>query len=518
MADQYTTETRKDGNGNNYDVRVPLDSNLISAQSLAPTPTLKFPDSIPDSTDYGSITGGITNSIVNDYKTLNQQLTDRQKTQDNTGTDITKLMEQLTGKASDTQVANEAAGVNTETANLNKYVQQLADLNSQASSLNREALAVPIQTQERNANTGATDAGVAPQNAGALRLNALKALSIGQQADIASAAATGSQLRLQAAKDKAQQIIDLKYKPLEETLAIKEKQYELNKDVLMSIDKNRAEALGLAIDKEKTALADKKALVKTNVDKASEYAKYAIDGGQAQLASQISSLDPESKTFSNDLAKLQSQIKNPSLTLDLAIKSAQLAKLNRETSLLGKPTAAQIKADAAAIASAKASLPAMQDKIDAVDILKNSQGLASRVGPNFLSRGFLASDTQANLIGAGQSFAGGIQKLLGGLTLQNLIDAKAQGATFGALSEGELNLLANSANAINSWEIKDKSGNGTGYWNIDEASFNRELDSIKTLTQRAIALKTGETFTNDETKALNDVFSESTEPSSYFNK
>lgn len=233
-------------------------SNVISAATMAPVAPMQIAPPTPDTTDYNGITGGITDAIINEYKTINQQQIDKQKAQETAGTDITKLMDSLTNKTADTQIANETAGVNTETANLNKYAQQLADLNAQASSLNREAQAIPLITQENNRNTGATDAGVAPQTAGALRLNALKALSIGQQADIASAATTGSQLRLQAAKDKAQQIVDLKYKPIEDALAIKEKQYELNKDVLMSIDKKRAESLALAIDKEKTALADAK--------------------------------------------------------------------------------------------------------------------------------------------------------------------------------------------------------------------------------------------------------------------
>lgn len=508
-------------------------SSTISATSMTPAEPLKFVGQNPDITNYAGITGGITDSIINDYKNLNQQLTDKQNAQETAGTDITKLMQDLTGKTADTQLANEQAGVNTEIASLNKSAQQLADLNAQASSLNREAQAIPLQTQENNRNTGATDAGVAPQNAGALRLNALKALSIGQQADIAAAAATGSQLRLQAARDKAQQVIDLKYKPLEDALAIKEKQYELNKDVLMSIDKKRAEALNLAIDKEKNALADVKAKQKANADTASEYAKYAMEGGQSDIASQISALDTSSKTFSQDLSKLQSKIKNPSLTLDLAIKQAQLNKLQKETRLLGEPTQKEKKEAEDALKNAKASIPAMNDKIDAVDLLlNNGGGFATRVGTNILSRkplGFfggvgkaltgvgiplLAEDLGASVSGTGQQFAGGVHRLVSGLTLQSLIDAKAQGATFGALSDSELNILANSASAINDWEIK-KDGKGTGVWNIDEASFKKELENIQNLTRRALVLSQKSVMTPEEQSLLDATFT-NTDPSNYY--
>lgn len=283
----------------------------IPTSSMTPATPLQIPTPTQDTTNYGGITGGISDSIINEYKILNQQLTDRQNSQEKAGTDITKLMESLTNRTADTQQANEMAGVNAETENLNKYVSQLADLNAQASSLNREAQAIPLITQERNANTGATDAGIAPQNAGDLRKNAIKALSIGQLSDIAAAAATGSNMRLQAAKDKAQQIIDLKYKPIEDMLAIKEKQYELNKDVLMSIDKRRAEALGLAIDKEKTALADKKSQENQIADIKIDLAKKGVDASVLDKLEKATTVNealsiafPYLKTPNTDIVKL----------------------------------------------------------------------------------------------------------------------------------------------------------------------------------------------------------------------
>ena len=237
----------------------PSYNSTITPSQLAPATPVNIGTTPTDTTNYAGITGGVADSIINEFNTLNTKLTSAQETQDKSGQSIIDIMSSLTGKTADQQQANEASGVNTETANLTKYAEQLAGLNAQAMTLNREAQAVPLQVQENNRNTGATDRGVAPQEAGALRLNALKALSIAQQSDIAAAAATGSQLRLQAAKDKAQQIVDLKYKPLEDALAIKKEQYELNKDLLSSIDKKRTEALNIALKREEQVIADKKA-------------------------------------------------------------------------------------------------------------------------------------------------------------------------------------------------------------------------------------------------------------------
>lgn len=510
MADQYKTETRYDGNNQPYEVRLPIESSVISTDTLRPSPQIKLAN-IPQQDIAGLL--GTTQGAIDYTKSITDRANLAESSVESSKQDISKLMTDLLGKTADTQAANETSGLNAVTKQLN-------ELNAQAQSLNREAQAIPLQTQERNANTGATDAGVAPQNTSALRNNAIKALSIAQQTDVASA-------NYVAAKDKAQQIIDLKYKPLEELLAIKKQQYEFNKDTLMSIDKKRTEALTIALKKEERDINEAKAKEKLNNDRASDFIKYAMESGQSDIASQISSLDPASKTFSQDLSKLQSQIKNPMMGLDIAIKQAQLVKLQKETRLLGEPTPTETRATKEALQNAKASLPAMQDKVDAIDILKNSDGLANSVGTNFLSRksagtgeGFFGGI--GNLIGGGkdifmgkfikdvsgsnQQFAGGVHKLVGGLTLQSLIDAKARGATFGALSDSELNILANSASALNDWEIKDSKGKGIGVWNIDQSSFKKELDNIKELTNRAILLSQGTLMSSEDQSLLDELY------------
>ncbi len=273
----------------------------ITPNGMAPVTPLQTVPPPVDTTNHTGITTGVTQGIIDEYAALNQAKTASEASQGGTRQSILDSMGALMGKTRDTQAANTAAGVDTETANVNNYTAQLADLNSQAKSLNREALAIPIQTQERNSNTGATDDGVAPQNAAALRQNALKALSLGQQADIASAALTGSSIRLQAAKDKAQQMIDLKYNPLEQELAIKQKQYDLNKDALSAIDAKRTEALGVALKKEAQDLADQKDLEKNLSTLKIEIAK---NGGDPSIVD-------GAKNFSEAINKAGSALVTP---------------------------------------------------------------------------------------------------------------------------------------------------------------------------------------------------------------
>lgn len=88
----------------------------------------------------------------------------------------------------------------------------------------------------------------------------------------------------------------------------------------------------------------------------------------------------------------------------------------------------------------------------------------------------------SQLSGAEQDFIASTEQLVSGLTLDSLIEAKAEGATFGALSEGEMNVLAQSATKIGKWARKDTDGNVIGY-NIDEYSFQKELQTINNMAK-----------------------------------
>lgn len=193
---------------------------------------------------------------------------------------------------------------------------------------------------------------------------------------------------------------------------------------------------------------------------------------------------------------------------DRLLRSLQIAKMQKEIQLLGEPSEKEKQEIDDAIKNAEASASIAQEKISAIDILKKHKGLDSRVGPvGFARRTFAIAD---KFSGEGQDFAGGIHKLTGGLTLSNLIEAKKQGATFGALTQKELEILAASATKLNDWEVKDDDGNPTGEWNIDEESFNAELDEIKRLTTKAL-IQSGESLISDEEEdMLNSYFESNT--------
>lgn len=137
-----------------------------------------------------------------------------------------------------------------------------------------------------------------------------------------------------------------------------------------------------------------------------------------------------------------------------------------------------------------ANIYANDEKVSEIDsLLKDDSGILSAVGT--YDRGLLSGlGALEGAQGKTQNFIAGVEQLIKGMTLQGLIDAKSQGATFGALSEGELKLLSDSASKIGTWAEKDKNGNVTGY-NVDEKSFKEELQKIQNGLKEDKALKLG---------------------------
>lgn len=130
------------------------------------------------------------------------------------------------------------------------------------------------------------------------------------------------------------------------------------------------------------------------------------------------------------------------------------------------------------------TLASLRDQ--AIPVTKGGQGAYNAVGPNAISRANVKNFFNSEK----DNYIAKVQSLVDQLTLDNLIKAKDQGATFGALSEGELSLLANSATTINKWAIKDVNGKVTGY-KTNLTDFNKELDKIYRYAQMDYILKGG---------------------------
>ena len=114
-----------------------------------------------------------------------------------------------------------------------------------------------------------------------------------------------------------------------------------------------------------------------------------------------------------------------------------------------------------------------KSKVDQVNNIISSGNLTTAVGPNWFSR---YGNIRGILTPGRANFIGDVEQLRSQLSLQALIDAKSQGATFGALSDQELRILSTSGTKIGSWLV-DKDDPGKGY-SVKESDFKAELDKI----------------------------------------
>lgn len=128
-----------------------------------------------------------------------------------------------------------------------------------------------------------------------------------------------------------------------------------------------------------------------------------------------------------------------------------------------------------------------QNNINLISGLASDKYLDSAVGPNVLVR---TSYIKNAFTGGKNNFIAGVEQLRSQLTLDSLVNAKARGATFGALSEGELKTLQASGSKLATWALKDKDGNITGY-NASEVDFKRELDKINNFAKLDFLIKGG---------------------------
>lgn len=189
--------------------------------------------------------------------------------------------------------------------------------------------------------------------------------------------------------------------------------------------------------------------------------------------------------------------------LDVKYKNAQIANINSEIGNRGatlalekaKFEASERDKQAKTIAT-PLQLAQSQEKINLANTILNDKALNSAVGPNAFARsgptilGIKIPTSTKYLSGATNNFIASVEQLRSQLNLNALIGAKAQGATFGALSDQELQVLASSATKLGTWAVKDKNGQVTGY-SAKEGDFKAEMDKINNFAKLDYVLKGG---------------------------
>lgn len=396
-------------------------------------------------------------------------------------------------------------------------MQQQQELSARLGALKNEALAIPLQLQQDVAGRGVTKGGLRPIETGKLRNNAIQALTTSSLLE-----ATRGNIGL------ATQMIDravaAKFDPIKEQIRVKQQNIELikNSPAFNLEQKNKAIEMEFELRAREAALNAEADQMKNINNFAVQAAQRGATGEQLariqnartegealQFAAEFLGKDFSEK-MKNDAFDRQLKEANYNLSVDkfnqdiyefgekMALDRYKLSLTQQEKAIANaekkneKDLANQLKATA--LQSQLDTLSNIFTRDESGNIVP-ADGLDSRVGTTRAGRrSFAIAD---KFSGEGQEFAGYVHKLVGQETLNTLVNLKAQGGTLGALSDTELELLRNSASAINDWEIK-KDGEAIGEWNISEDAFLKEMQTIEGLINTAMARATGAEPLTDE--------------------
>lgn len=157
----------------------------------------------------------------------------------------------------------------------------------------------------------------------------------------------------------------------------------------------------------------------------------------------------------------------------------------------------------------------LQTKLDLIgNLISTVRSSGNAVGGNAISR----LNPLAWVTNDRRDFIAGVQQLTSQETLDSLINAKKAGATFGALSEGEVKILSDSATKINNWAVKDSDGKVTGYATTP-TSFTKELTRIQDLTKKALqeALPPGANLSQEDLNQVQQLLTPTSGSTTAFN-
>lgn len=542
--------------GATFNTAIPNSSTTIDASTMSASPQKLNLSGNPTPTDYNATIGAIPT-----FESITQNVTDTPEATKlkNSQSTLEKLMSSLTGKTAAQQQAEQQTGVTD-------YTKQLTDLNSQITSLKNEALAIPLQQENDILNRGiTTKAGLAPLTMAKQRENAIKSLTLNSLAETLR----GNLSTAQAAADKA---VALQFDPVEQEIKIAQQQIENNMAFFTAAEKRRADLQSLQLNERQRLLDNAKADKTTVYNIGSQLAQFGVDNETIQKVLSASSPEEALAYAGSKLQSPEAKMKLESLRLDNVLTKSKIASENYKLSLLKEyggltpdEYAKKLKEEKKSIDDAKTESEkqylqgqALNSKITLLGTVLDSNAIDSVVGPSAFARGAksikgevgrivggviaggaagslfagvgaipgaIIGGAAAGLQGSKDYFTGSSDKLVGQVEqfiskefLQNLIDVKAQGATFGALQKTEQDALTAAASFIGQRRIYSGKGEDrqvVGY-DMSEADFKRELQTIKDLTQKAQERATGSSFSPEDQQLLDKAFSSQNSPANYF--
>jgi hypothetical protein len=383
-------------------------------------------------------------------------------------------LQSLLGRGEVTQQAMDAGGVTQQKKEVAQDIERLTALNN--------AFNTQFAAQEGQGR-GITLGIIGGQQAAIRRQQAVEIGNL-------SAMVQAKQGNIQAAEDTINKTLDYKYRDLELQFNYEQKKLDSLGDDLTKKEQERKDARQATLDAQKAQLAEKKDKEKGVQSIMLEAAK---NGASSQMLSSIS----KAGSVEEAIRMAGSSLSTP---------STDVVKLdNGNTVVIDKRTGNIIKnlgggAETGGTIGQLAQAQVTQNIME-IDALKNARGINKAVGPTFLGRW---TPFKADVMtGDVSSFIAGVEQVTSNLSLESLIQAKSRGATFGALSDSELKMLASSASKIGTWRKKDDAGNVVGY-SASEKDMKKELDRISNFAKKDYILRGGDITTLENVKQTPD--------------
>lgn len=499
-------------------------AQTITSASLTPVPKVPFqqpvPSPIPDIASLGA-----------DFSITPQEQQAEQQVRD-VNTETRSLIQSLAGESTFREDQAQAQGIP-------ELQKQQTELASRLKSIQNEALAIPLQLQQESIGRGRTSGGLQPIQTAALRNNAIQALSTASLLE-------ASRGNLTLAQDFVDRAVSAKYDPIKAQIDAN----LANLDLIMkspdftNAQKKRAEERARAEEDRRVAIQYAVEEERFNRNGVIDTMNTAAQFGASQdVLSAISGATTYQEAITAAGQYLQDPLAKQQLInaqTQAIIQQQSIRRENYEFSLLQKyggmtPTeySNYVKSQNAQIAAAKseqerkqAQAQVLGEKVDLTSAILNSKALDSVVGtvPG-INR--LPSSTIGRLAGLftpatfGATFGGikdittgeqqsliaSTEQLVSKEFLDNLINVKAQGATFGALTEKEQIALTEAATLIGGRRVYKGSGDArqvAGY-NMSQASFKAEIKRIQDLARTAYERAQGEAWDDGEQDIWNQI-------------
>lgn len=458
------------------------------------------------------------------------------------------------GKEQETQSAVAAATL--------PYEQQLNEI----SGMIKMHQATALQNQERALQSGETSGFASREAQNIQRTDAIEALKLNAIAD-------SLQGNISLAEKRAKLATDAKFAQYTQDIDVARNQIIDNWDSFTAAEKKKAQATLLKLDKDDAFVAQAKEDDKAIQEIGFKLAQYGVDMKTIQGVLSAGSVSDALAMAGSKLQDPRMKMEMESIRIDQTLKKAQIKKANYELELLQKYDGLSPSEYAKALKEEQETIKNAKDEKERVRLqgqsldgsiiligsILDSKAIDSVVGPTSLSRAPTSAKGVASRIGASVAtgatvgaFGGPVGAILGGIGgvaygvanslqgrkdaitgsadylvgqteqfiskkfLDNLIESKAAGATFGALTKPEQDALTAAATAIGQRRIYEGKGEErivVGY-DMAEKDYKREMNTILDLTKKARERVTGSSFGQDEEAVLDSLYNSALEPDS----